>query len=415
MVRQGLALLTIAGILLIADAEAKPASETVRIAFVDPLSGPFAANGQNILRHFQLAAEIVTRKGLAGQGVRFEIVPFDNKGSPQESLTALRAITDSGIHYLAQGSGSHVAIPLSEAIARHNGRNPEAAIVYLDYAAVDPDLTNGKCNFWHFRFDANTDMRMEALTDFLKGRPGVKAVYLLNQNYSHGQQVARAAKELLARKRPDIRIVGEELHPLGQVHDFAPYVAKIRASGADSVITGNWGTDLSLLVRAARDAGLAADFYTYYAGAIGAPTAIGTAGADRVHQVTYWHPNIDRFPGEDLYVEFKRRNKEEWFTLSAYTSLAMVAEAIRRAGTADPLKVAYALEGLRMNGITGEIEMRATDHQLQQPLFISVFTRAGGAVRYDSEGTGFGFRTEKTIPAWVAATPTSCQMQRPPR
>jgi branched-chain amino acid transport system substrate-binding protein len=327
----------------------------------------------------------------------------------------LRAITDAGIHYLAQGSGSHVAIPLSEAIARHNARDPAAAIVYLDYAAVDPDLTNGKCNFWHFRFDANTDMRMEALTDFIRGQPQIHKVYLVNQNYSHGQQVARAAKEMLARKRPDIRIVGEDLHPMGQVRDFAPYIAKIRASGAEAVITGNWGTDLSLLVRAARDAGLTVDFYTYYAGSIGAPTAIGAAGADHVHQVTYWHPNIAGYPGEDLYVKFKRRYNEEWFTVTAYTSMAMLATAIRNANSTDPLKVAYALEGLKFAGVTGEVEMRASDHQLQQPLFISVFTRAGGAVKYDAEGTGYGFRAEKMIPAYVASTPTSCQMQRPAR
>jgi branched-chain amino acid transport system substrate-binding protein len=392
---------------------AAPATQVVKIAYLDPLSGPFASVGQNILKQFQLAAEVVSDKQMAGPGVRFEIVPFDTKGSPQEALTLLRAITDQGIRYVAQGQGSHVAIPLSEAISRNNERNPNQSLVFLNYAAIDPDLTNSKCSFWHFAFDANVEMKMEALTDYMKGKPEIRNVYLLNQNYSFGQQVARFAKDLLARKRPDVKIVGEDFVPLGQVRDFSPYIAKIRASGADTVITGNWGTDLVLFVRAARDAGLTANFYTYYAGVIGTPTAMGAAGADRVRQVSYWHPNIDNNGVESLYLDFKKKHNEEWYVLASYTSLVMLAEAIKRAGSADPLKVAHALSGMKLMGPTGEIEMRATDHQLQQPLFVSTFTKAGGPVRFDAEKTGFGFRTEKAIPTYVAASPTSCSMTRP--
>lgn len=388
---------------------------TVKVAYLDPLSGPFAAVGQNILRHFQVAAEIATARQLAGAGVRFEIVPFDSKGSPQEALTLLRAIADQGIRYVVQGQGSHVAIPLSEAIARNNERNPNQSIVFLNYAAIDPDLTNSKCNFWHFAFDANTEMKMEALTDYMKGKSEIRSVYLLNQNYSHGQQTARFARELLSRKRPDVKIVGEDFVPLGQVRDFSPYIAKIRASGADTVITGNWGTDLVLFVRAARDAGLTASFYTYYAGVIGTPTAMGASGADRVLQVSYWHPNIENNPAEPIYVDFRKRFGEEWYVLASYNSIAMLAEAIKRAGSSEPLKVAHTMSGMKMNGLMGEIEMRASDHQLQQPLYISTFTKAGGPVRFDAEKTGFGFRTEKVIPTYVASTPTSCNMQRPAR
>jgi branched-chain amino acid transport system substrate-binding protein len=394
---------------------AAPAAQTVRIAYLDPLSGPFAAVGQNILKHFQFAAEVATNRQLAGPGVRFEIVPFDSKGSPQEALTLLKAIADQRIHYVLQGQGSHVAIPLSEAIARNNERSPDQSIVFLNYAAIDPDLTNSKCNFWHFAFDANTEMKMEALTDYIKDKPEIRNVYLLNQNYSHGHQTARFAKELLARKRPDVKIVGEDLVPLGQVRDFSPYIAKIRAANADTVITGNWGTDLVLFVRAARDAGLTANMYTYYAGVIGTPTAMGASGADRVRQVSYWHANVDKNLAEPIYLDFKKRFNEEWYVLASHNALAMLAEAIKRAGGAEPLKVAYTMSGMKMNGLMGEIEMRASDHQLQQPLFISTFTKAGGAVRHDAEKTGYGFRTEKVIPTYVASTPTSCNMKRPPK
>ena len=264
--------------------------ETVKIAWIDPLTGLMAPVGQNQVKSFQFLAEQFNKGNAAG--VKFEIVPIDNKLSPTESLNALKSAIDQGVRYITQGNGSSVAIALADAVAKHNERNPGKEIVYLNHAAVDPDLTNSKCSYWHFRFDADTSMKMEALTTFMKDKPEIKKIYLINQNYSHGQQVAKFAKEDMARKRPDVQFVGEDLHPLAQVRDFAPYVAKIKASGADTVITGNWGSDLTLLVKAANDAGLNVKFYTYYAGVSGTPTAMGTAAAGRVFQVACAHSNV---------------------------------------------------------------------------------------------------------------------------
>ncbi len=396
-------------------APAASAQQTIRIAYIDPMSGPFAGVGANLLKHFQFAVDQVNSQQMAGPGIKFEMVSFDNKGSPQETLTALKQVIDQGIRYVAQGQGSGAALALIDAIDKHNERNPSQSIVFLNYAAVDPDLTNSKCSFWHFRFDANTDMKMEALTAYIKDRPEVKNVFLINQNYSHGHQVSRAAKELLSRKRPDIKVVGDDLHPLGQVRDFSPYIAKMRAANVDTVITGNWGPDLALLVRAARDAGLNANFYTYYAGVIGTPTAIGPAGENRMRMVSYWHPNIEGYPGEKAYLDFKKRFREEFYGVATYSAMAMMADAVKRAKSTDPLRVAYALEGAKLSGLNGEIEMRASDHQLLQPLWITSWTKVGGANKHDIEKTGFTWKTEVAYPTYVATQPTSCSMKRPAR
>lgn len=399
-----------------APAPAAAAAQTIKIAYVDPLSGPFAGVGTNLVRHFQFMTEQVNARQLAGPNVRFEIVTFDNKASPQETLTVFKQVVDAGIRYVVQGQGSGAALALIDAIDKHNERNPAQSVVLLNYAAVDPDLTNSKCSFWHFRFDANTDMKMEAMTTFVKDRAQMKNVYLINQNYSHGHQVSRVAKELLARKRPDVKIVGDDLHPLGQVRDFSPYIAKMRAANADTVITGNWGPDLALLVRAARDAGLNANFYTYYGGVIGTPTAIGAAGENRLLQVSYWHPNIaPEYPYEKLYLDFKKRFNEEWYAVGTYTALALLGEGIKRAGSADPLKVAYAMEGMKLDVPHGTVEMRASDHQLLQPLWVSSWTKVGGANRHDIEKTGYTWKTEAAFPTFVASQPTSCQMKKPAR
>jgi branched-chain amino acid transport system substrate-binding protein len=398
-----------AATLLAAGGAYAQAGQTVKIAFIDPLSGPFANIGQNQLKSYQFTAEEFNKKNAAG--VKFEFVAFDNKGSPQESLTVLKAAIDQGIRYVVQGNGSGAAAAISDAVQKHNDRNPGKELVYLNYAAVDPDLTNSKCSFWHFRLDADTSQKMEALTSFMKDQPDVKNVYLINQNYAHGQQVSRYFKENMARKRPDVKVVGDDLHPLGQVKDFAPYVAKIKASGADSVLTGNWGQDLTLLIKAAKDAGLTANFYTYYAVTGGVPTAMAAGVGGKVRVVAVGHNSV---PGIlKMQDEFKKRFNDDWYTLQTYSALAMLSQGMATAKITDPVAVAKAMSGMKFKHFNDEVEMRRTDHQLQQPLYITEWRKADAKNPYSVENTGFNFQQVKAIPAYVASTPTSCQMKRP--
>ena len=384
--------------------------ETVKIAWIDPLTGLMGPVGNNQLNTWKFMADEFNKKNPAG--VKFEVIGLDNKLSPAESLTALKAALDQGARYVAQGNGSSVAGALIEAVDKHNQRNPGKEVIFLNYAAVDPDFTNSKCNYWHFRFDADTSMKMEVITTFMKDKMDVKKVYLLNQNYSHGQQVAKFAKENLARKRPDIQIVGEDLHPLAQVRDFAPYIAKIKASGADTVITGNWGSDLALMIKAANEGGYTGKFYTYYTGVTGTPTALGTGGAGRVYQVSYSHYNMGG-QMEKWMAGFKAKYNDDLYTGAVPTIYNMLSTAMAKAKSTDPVKVAAAMEGLKVANFNGEVEMRKTDHQLQQPLFMTVWQKVDAKHPYSAENTGMTLAPVKEYPSFIASTPTSCQMKRP--
>jgi branched-chain amino acid transport system substrate-binding protein len=390
-------------------------SQTVKIAYIDPLSGAFSNVGANQLKHFQLITERMNATKAAGGSVQFEIVPFDSKASPQESLTVLKSAIDQGIRYVTLGaSGSGAALAISDAVAKHNEREPSKRVVFLNYGAIDPSLTNEKCNFWHFSFDANTSMKMEALTTYIAKNQAIKNVYLINQNYAHGQQVSRFAKELLARKRPDIKISGDDLHPLGQVKDFAPYLTKIKAAGADTVITGNWGNDLALLIKSAKEFGITANFYTYYGDLVGAPGAFGAAGEGRVRTVGNWTRNYERSNIEPLAAAFKEKYKEDFGRASVYSTLTFLGAAINKAKSVDPLAVALAMEGLTIKGSSGEETMRGSDHQIQQAVLIATFAKVDGKkVKHDLEATGFGFAVDSMFDAYVASQPTSCQMSRP--
>lgn len=385
--------------------------ETVKIAWLDPLSGLMAALGSNQLKSFQFLAEEFSKKNAAG--VKFEVIGIDNKLSPQETTSALRSAMDQGARYVVQGNGSGPALAIMDALEKHNARNKGKEVIYLNYAAVDPDLTNSKCSYWHFRLDADTSMKMEALTTYMKDLPDVKKVYLINQNYAHGHQVSKYAKDMLKRKRPDVEIVGDDLSPLAQVRDFSPYIAKIKQSGADSVITGNWGSDLALLIKAANDAGLNnVKFYTYYAIATGAPTAMGPGAAGKVYAVGYGHLNL---PGDigRIVTDFKKRFNDDMYTASVYNAYAMLTAAFVRAKSTDPVKVAATMEGMKFKGFNGEVEMRKSDHQLQQGLFITRWEKTDAKYPMDSENTGYTLAPVKYYEPYVASTPTSCDMKRP--
>jgi branched-chain amino acid transport system substrate-binding protein len=409
---------------LLAPAAAQTRIEPVRIGLIEGLSGPFANAGEAVHRNLAWAAERVNARGgvrLPGGARPLEIVRLDSKGNTEEALSMLRSAVDQRIAFVAQGNSSATAAALIDAINKHNERDPQRRVLFLNYSAVDPILTNERCSFWHFRFDAHADMRLSALMDVLAEDRSVDSVYLIGQDYSFGQHVVRKSREMLAQRRPDLKIVGEELHPMGRVKDFLPYVAKIKASGAQAVVTGNWGNDLTLMIKAAREVGLKARFYTFYGNALGVPAAIGEAGVGRVLAVAEWHPNVGGAASDRFYAAFRERfprPADDYVHARMQAMVEMLVAAVERSGSTDPLDVARALEGARYDGagLGGFHQgvMRAADHQFIQPLYVSLMQKAGGeGVRFDNEGSGYGFATVRHVPAARTEQPHQCQMQRP--
>jgi branched-chain amino acid transport system substrate-binding protein len=393
------------------------AAETIKIAIIDPLSGPFANVGESQVRQVQLAIDLVNARGGVLGGTKFELITFDSKSNPQEAQLALKQAIDQGIHYVNQTNGSNIAGALVDAISKNNERNPDQTVLYMNTGAVDPALTNDRCTFWHFRFDADADMKMSALSDAIAQDKKIKKIYLINQDYAFGQAVAKAGHAMVSKKRPDVQIVGDELHPLGKIKDFAPYVAKIKAAEADTVLTGNWGNDMTLLVKAAKDAGYTPEFYTYYAGGLGSPPALGDAGIGQLKQVTQFHSNIGSDTTNKLVMAYKQKYpeaKDDLYFTTHIIAIEMLAKAMDQAKSSDPVKVAKALEGMKINGPAGEVTMRADNHQLLQPLFISTYVKVDGKeVKFDVERTGNGFKTDRRIEAKDTMQPTTCKMTRP--
>ena len=388
------------------------AQETIKVAYIDPFSGPFASGGDEFLKVFGYILDRVNAKGGA-LGRKFELVSFDDKLQPAEALIALKKATDQNIPFAMQCTGSNVGAALVEGVSKHNARNPDNRVLYLNCGALATELTNEKCDFWQFRFAGNVEMRAVARVKALP--KDVTKVYLLNQDYLFGQSVQHDTRKYLEKLRPDIQIVGDELMPFGKVQDFSSYVAKIRGSGAQSVITGNYNRDLNLLIKAAVDDGLNVRFDTYLAHLLGGPTAIGAAGENRLSSITEFDPNVavelKKPEAEAFAVGWREHHDTDFSEIDFLTMFDMLAAAINKAGSTDALKVALALEGMKTTDLVGQpVEMRKEDHQLLMPYYAATFTRG---VKYDSEKTGLGWKTDFVASTEDLTLPTTCRMKRP--
>ncbi|MCU0932247.1 MAG: branched-chain amino acid ABC transporter substrate-binding protein [Serpentinimonas sp.] len=400
----------------------------IRIAMIEGLSGPTANAGEAVFRNLVWAVERVNARGgvqLPGGARPLQIERYDSKGQTEEALSALRSALDAQIRIVAQGNSSAAAASLIEAINRHNEREPSQQVLFLNYSAVDPVLTNERCSFWHFRFDAHADMRMSALMEVLKDDREVSRVYLIGQDYSFGHTVLREARRQLPLRRPDVQVVGEELHPLARIKDFLPYATKIKASGADTVITGNWGNDLTLLVKAAREVGFEGKFYTFYGNALGAPAAMGEAGLQRVIAVADWFPNVPTEASAAFYRSFRERfprPSDDYVHMRMQLMIEALVQALERAarepgapaGVPGAAALARALEQADVSMAGQRLTMRAADHQAQQTLVVAVMDQQGApGVPFDVEGSGYGFRVIRVLSPEAAELPHSCAMRRP--
>ncbi len=392
---------------------ARAADDTIKIGYIDPFSGPFAQSGDQFLQVMQFVVNDVNAR-MPPLHKKFEIVTFDDKLQPSEALIALKRVTDQNMPFVMQCVGSNVATALIGGVEKNNARNPDHRVIYLNCGALATELTNAPlCNFWQFRFSGSVQQRAYAR---IKSLPAdVKKVYLINQDYVFGHSIEHDTKEFLTKLRPDVQIVGDEFVPLGQVKDFSPYVTKIKNSGAQSVITGNYGPDLNLLMKAAADAGLPVRFDTYLAYLTGAVTAIGPVGADRLTVIMEYNENLPvelNIPSAEKFdLAFRKDHKFDFVAQNWVVMFEMLSRAIDEAGSVDVLKIAQNLEGMQQKDLLGKTEtMRKQDHQLILPYYEGLLTKN---VKYDTEGTGLGFKTIYTVPAEDEVMPTTCDMKRP--
>ncbi len=388
-------------------------AQTVKIAVIEPMSGPIAAVGQEAFDALQYSADQINKRG----GVQIQLVPMDNAMKAEQTIQQVKKAIDQGIRFIAQGVGSNHALNIIKQVNRHNKRNPGKRVLYFNTAAVTTAFTNDLCSFWHFRFDANVDMKVAGLATQMGRDSSIKRVYMINQNYAFGKSVRAAGRKML-KERTNAKLVGDDLIvPFGKTLDFTPYVAKIKSSGADTVLTGNWGVDLTRLVKAVGEAGLDVQFYTFYAGI---PSSVFGYGKDngarvRIKQIVEQHMNDERRDYVNTHARgYEAKYKRSWYSDRYRFAMEMVAKAAAKAGSNKPIDVARALEGMEYEGGRGKMIMRAKDHQIQLAMVVSTIDLdAAQKMIYNGKPVGVGWKTDGWISREDLTLDTTCKMKRP--
>lgn len=387
----------------------------LKIGVLETLSGPQASSGQAYRAAVRYAIERLNAAG-GWNGEPVQLVEYDNQGGPAGASDKLKAAIADGVQIIVQGASSAIGGQITEDVRKHNLRNPGKEIVYINVGAEALELTGEKCHFHHFRFAGNAQVRTKVLVQAMKqaGTLGGK-VYAINQNYSWGQDMERAIVDNAGAG--GYQVVEKTLHDVNKVQDFAPYVSKIGASGAETIITGNWSNDLLLLMKASRAAGLKARFGTVFLDQPGNITNAGDTAAG--HFIAHaFNAEAAGAEGERFVKDYSAKTGRAPVFIEPQTAfgLEMVAEALKRTkaegGALNVNAFAKALETTKITTPMGEMSMRAADHQVLMPMVVSMVSKDA---KFKADGTELGFKPVKLFSAEEAATPAqaSCKMQRP--
>jgi branched-chain amino acid transport system substrate-binding protein len=407
----GTAAIAVAGIA----ASSAASAQSVKIGVIETLSGPQAASGLMYRTAARYAVDRINAQG-GWNGQPIQLVEYDNQGGPTGAADKLKTAISDGVHLIVQGASSAVGGQLTEDVRKHNLRNPGKEIVYINVGAEALELTGEKCHFHHFRFSGNAQVRTKALVQAMKasGTLGTR-VYAINQNYSWGQDMEKATLDNAALG--GYEVVEKTLHDVNRIQDFAPYVAKIGAAKADTVITGNWSNDLLLLMKATRAAGLKTRFGTIF---LDQPGNIANAGDLAIgHFIAHtFNAEAGAAAGEKFVNDYRTKTGSAPVATDPQTvfGLLMVGDALSRVkpegGKFNVNAFARALETSKISTPNGEISMRAEDHQALLPLVVSTVSKDA---KFKVDNTDMGFKPVKLFSAQEAATPAqaSCKMQRP--
>lgn len=387
----------------------------VKIGLIETLSGPQASSGQAYRTAARYAIDRMNASG-GWNGEPVQLVEYDNQGGPTGAADKLKAAIADGVQMVMQGASSAIAGQITEDVRKHNMRNPGKEVVFFNVGAEAMDLTGEKCNFYHFRFAGNAAVRTKTLVLAMKHANVLGTrVYSINQNYSWGQDMEKSIVE--DSNLGGYQVVEKTLHDTNKIQDFAPYVAKIAASKADTVLTGNWSNDLLLLMKASKSAGLRTRFGTVY---LDQPGNLANAGDVALgHYVAHtFNGELGGSDTEKFLADYKAKTGHSPMFIEPQTvfGLAMVADALKRTkpenGVLNVPAFAKLLETTKVKTPMGEISMRADDHQALLPIVVSTVTKDA---KIKSDDTDMGFKPVKAYTGEEASTPaqSSCKMQRP--
>ncbi len=368
-----------------------PHGDTIKIAVVAPYSGPAAINGQIDFISLQWVAHAINKTGgimVDGKKKLVEIIKADNMSNPDSTKKVCeRMVLQEKVHVLMGTQGSHLMKIINQTAAKYN-------IISVSFAANSDELQDAA------NFSRNAFMTTLSVSQVGRGmayfygqvRKKEKKFYIICQDYSFGRGMGDSFKQGLKEYFPEAQIAGEDYHKLF-LTDYAPYLTKIKASGAEVIFTGDWLPDAGILLKQARQMGIKLPFANVYVDDPVTLAEVGVEGTEGLVNITQYGRLNPVFKSKDE-IRYNKMWNDLWKTKwkAPYNSLmyewaggnighyseqlAWLLSVIERAGSTNPEKIIKVWEGDVYQFASGKIvKMRACDHKIIQDFHVSEYVR----------------------------------------
>ncbi len=366
----------------------KVSGDTIKIAQVASHSGPAAINGEVFWLCTLWAAHDYNKRGgilVDGKKKMIEVIKADNEAKPDICKKVCeRMVLQEKVHVLWGSNGSHLVKIMNQVADKYK-------VIAADFPAPSDELYDAE-NFTRYSFLAgySTQQIGRGLAYYYgQMRKKEKKFYILCQDYLFGHSMADGFKVGLKEYYPEAEIVGEDYHKLF-LTDFAPYLTKIKASGAEVIYTGDWMPDSANLVKQTRQMGITLPFANIYLDDPPFLLDVGVEGTKGLVYLSQYGSDGEFFKTPDQ-IKFFTIWKEQWkkwkppynssryehgnMQIGAYRDAAYwLLSVIERAGSTDPEKIIKVWEGDSYQYVTGKVmTMRPCDHKAIQDLHVMEF------------------------------------------
>lgn len=367
-----------------------PTGDTIKIAVLASFSGPAALVGQIYWASALWAAHDINKRGgimVDGKKKLIELIKADHMSKPDQAKKITeRMVLQEKVQFLWGTDGSNLQKIINETANKYK-------VISVNTASLGDDLQDAT-NFSRYAFQTSmsTGQLGRGLAYYYgQVKKKEKKFYILGQDYSFGHLLGDGFKDGLKEYYPDAQIVGEDYHKLF-LTDFAPYLEKIKASGAEVIFTGDWIPDAANLLKQARQMGITLPFAHIFMDEPNFLHEVGVEGTKGLTQISQYGAENPAFKTPEQIKYYKTWNdlwKTKWKTapfnsrlfehgtgnIGSYIEQTYwLLNVIARAQSTDPEKVIAVWEGDSYRFTNGKVlSMRACDHKAIQDLHVFEF------------------------------------------
>jgi branched-chain amino acid transport system substrate-binding protein len=329
------------------------AQEEIVMLNAAELSGSYAETGRDQSRGMKLALE---EFGYEVIGKKIRYIERDVPNPSEAVRKAKEAVEKEGARFIQVGTSSGIALALMEYAKTQK--------VMVGALAGADSITGTACNKYAFRWQVPTYGAVREVIPKIIDRYNASTFYTITPEYVFGQDLLKNTEAVL--KERGKKLLGNAFHPLGET-EYSQYITKAMAAKPDCVLFLNFGGDTVNALKQAVSFGMnkQSKIAIVWGAGLTQYKAIGSKLLEDVIIGAQYDHFIDAPKNKQLVEIYKKQYNElpPYNAASVYQQTLAFLMAIKKAGSADTLKVVAALENMEYDGVTGKEVYRACDHQ----------------------------------------------------